>query len=515
MDARTQLALLVKAKRVFEAEDTFLSFPVLSAPVSHPPEKLRFNTPDVDLGVLAEFSLAANALPHGAIYPLAVEDHLWDVYAGLFPQAELAQVPESPQEAAAYAAADAVLHTGSGADRQDTEAYRAYKAYRDAWIAAQEAYKAGQLDAGASSDPATQTAWRDTEEPALRQKVKQAELDLETLGHRAEIEEAEAAVRAHAARMSPSRIWDDWRTSFDPLVDTLTDPVTGQAFAPTAFSPSDPFSTDWPTFTLTSDEIAKLVSEAPAELSQLDLGSAGDNVVKVSFQFRSVVLNRPWMRPEVFRARFWRLRQGGEALSDGGSPPTGRLPAYPVAAVFVRNIVETTRSAGGGQVENHPIRAFQALTLRSAVLASTAGSVLATKPSTAVEAGAAGGATGTALHMAAVRDFPLPAAREGEEPSLLARDHRLGTPQGGTLETAVVTDHRTAPGVPAGAAAMKVLKRFDLSELRVVGVLTKPPPPPPQEESTPPSPDVSVLAYVCKQLPRCPDPDPALSWPGT
>ena len=57
MDALAQLALMAKAKRVFEALETFLSFPALS-PLSYLPDELRFGnagemTPDDLSGFLA------------------------------------------------------------------------------------------------------------------------------------------------------------------------------------------------------------------------------------------------------------------------------------------------------------------------------------------------------------------------------------------------------------------------------------------------------------------------------
>jgi hypothetical protein len=38
---------------------------------------------------------------------------------------------------------------------------------------------------------------------------------------------------------------------------------------------------------------------------------------------------------------------------------------------------------------------------------------------------------------------------------------------------------------------------------------TPPPPPPPTAK---PTPEVSILAFVCKRVGRSPDPDPGLSW---
>jgi len=55
MDARAQLALMVKAKLVFENPDTFLSFPALS-PLSYAPDQLRFLPAAHDMSVFAECS---------------------------------------------------------------------------------------------------------------------------------------------------------------------------------------------------------------------------------------------------------------------------------------------------------------------------------------------------------------------------------------------------------------------------------------------------------------------------
>ena len=186
-------------------------------------------------------------------------------------------------------------------------------------------------------------------QPALARKIAQAEADWATKGFRGEIEEAERVVRSDAERPSPTRLWDEWRNAFNPDIDTLTDPVSNQSFAPTGFSPANPFDAEWPTFTLSADEIGELVAEAPAELKDI-LDLSGTEAVVERVSFRSVGLAHAWLRPEIFHARFWRLPEPEPPLSDGGSPPQGRCPAYATGVVFARRIQEVTRQSGGGVV---------------------------------------------------------------------------------------------------------------------------------------------------------------------
>ena len=59
-----------------------------------------------------------------------------------------------------------------------------------------------------------------------------------------------------------------------------------------------------------------------------------------SFEIAQVILSRPWFSPEFLRNTAWKFKdgQGMAPLSDGGRPPSGRLPAYATAAIFVRNV---------------------------------------------------------------------------------------------------------------------------------------------------------------------------------
>ncbi len=84
-------------------------------------------------------------------------------------------------------------------------------------------------------------------------------------------------------------------------------------------------------------------------------GSAGGSKVQVNtsqkasnfnakFEFTQIPIVRPWFDPGFFAMKGWTLDQlwdlnfPGKKVSNGAEKPTGRLVAYPVTALFVRNL---------------------------------------------------------------------------------------------------------------------------------------------------------------------------------
>lgn len=65
------------------------------------------------------------------------------------------------------------------------------------------------------------------------------------------------------------------------------------------------------------------------------------------FEFTQVPIIRPWFDPGFFSMKGWTLDQlwdlkfPGKKVSDGAEVPAGRLVAYPITALFVRNIKMT------------------------------------------------------------------------------------------------------------------------------------------------------------------------------
>jgi hypothetical protein len=488
VDAFVQLALMAKAKFVFESEGTFLSFPVLS-PLSYPPERLKFVKPGgeatpQDLADLSEFARITNRIPRGVLAPEDEGEYVWDVYRDVLMTAQVSSGSVSASEKAKYDEAIAFLYVpGPDGLRRDSAALTAYKRYRDAYIKAQEEYKNRQLTAESSDDPIPSRAraitdvrirrmarWRNEEEPRLREEIRRIEEAWLTNGYKVQVEAAQQIELTYAAR-NPSLIWNEWKGSFVADLDMLTDTNNIQ-YAITGFSPYDLFDHGtWPRFTLTNDEMTHLARKAPPELLTIFASSlANPDIESVSFEYRSVAVTRSWLRPPLFKSRFWRLGAGADPLSDGGTPPKGRCPAYISALVFARNVIVQRRQQQPGAA---PV-----------VTAEKSSKLLQLDPNILSEA-------------RRVKRSLYPAA--APKPVLL-------TPQEEVAATSSVT-HVTAA---------KPRIRLEGQGFTAVDLTPRPtprpiPPPTPQPDAAP-SNEITILAFICKGLPRCPDPDPALIW---
>src|ERR1039457_1139714 len=139
MDALAQLALMTKAKLVFESPDTFLSFPAL-IPKSYTPDQMKFSQA-ASTQELAEFSVLTNALPQGTLFQPSLDHELWDVYQGVLQNAQVAEGTLTAQQTAELQAAQSFLSVqGPDGLLVDSPAAVAYKQYQQAWFAATQNY---------------------------------------------------------------------------------------------------------------------------------------------------------------------------------------------------------------------------------------------------------------------------------------------------------------------------------------------------------------------------------------
>jgi hypothetical protein len=529
LDAFAQLALMAKAKLVFESEGTFLSFPVLS-PLTYPPERLKFVKPGgvataQDLADQSEFARITNCIPRGVLAPAFTEEYLWDVYGEVLQTKVLASGTMSEGERLEYDKAMAFLYVPDADGlRRPSAALIAYCQHRDAWFKAQEQYKAAEQTAAPPSDPAIQARWRDTDEPRLREAVMQAEQAWLTAGQRARVEAAQQIEQTYAAR-DPALKWTEWQTSFMADLDTQTD-TANIGYAPTGVSPYDLFDAGpWPPFTLTRDEMMRLVPQAPAELlAILGAGAGTPDIESVSFEFRSVALTRPWFEPRLFKSRFWRLAAGAEPLSDGGTPPKGRCPAYVSALVFARNVVVQQRPKAGGQpvitavkpgvlLRMDDQRQVKANLYAAGIYAAAPKPVPPGNPTLQPRVGAQLGAGSTATFSPQRPGATRPVRQAGQSAPATRPAAAVGSRQrlegAGWTAVAVAPPPRQAPPVDPTGKFVWVNDHWERKRAGP-GAPTEPAPDPATE--TKPSDEITILAFICKRVPLCPDPDPALSW---
>ncbi len=526
MDALAQLALMAKAKLVFESPDTFLSFPALT-PISYTPDQMRFAdaASSQELQIFAEFSALTNALPQGTLFQPSLDRSLSDVYREVLQNAQLAQGSLTAQQTAQVQAAQGLLSApGPSGLPVDSPAVVAYKQYQQVWFAATQDYNNQKVTASASTDPKIQAQWQNTGEPLARAQVQAAESDWETKGFKAQVEQSRQIEETYAAQ-SPQLKWRDWTAACNPAIDFLTDPTGNGTFGPTVFAPYDIFDHGaWPSFSIAGSDIANLVNQAPAELKAIFGTQSGSSEIdSLSFEYCSVALARHWFQPDPFYARFWRFADPTVQLSDGNVPPAGSWPAYIAAVVFARNIV--VKSHGTGAVQPQPLRSFPPLVLAS---------VHAAPPPAARPVSAAPPPHPAPAVAARVAPAPQPmrvAAVAGRPGSVAARPLILERVEVVQPRPAVVPVHATVvqphpavvqphPAPPPAAAARPIainpaLRAQIHSATYARAVQTGPPPapatPPPSQTQSSGN-EISILAFICKRLPKCPNPDPSLNW---
>lgn len=503
MDAYVQVALIEKARRIFGNDETFLSFPLLSPIIFSPQQIAALNAPETreDYSCASDFSRIVNFIPQDMVASFDGEETLWDVYDNVLKTADVAVA----QQVVTIddAAKDLLYDTDQDGASVESEAYRTYRQYRDAWIVAQEDYKAHQLTAEASGDQAAIDEWKTDTEPRLRAAVQATQDAWETTGRRAEIEAA-LAKYSKVATLNPGKVWQDWEATFNRDIDLVTDAASGFQFAPTGFSPADLSADDaWLNFAVTAAEIDQLVEAAPAELKSVIDGS-GNGYEKVSFDYRSVSISRAWFRSAVFTSRIWR-DPSGAALCDGSQPPSGRCPAYVSAVVFIRNL-EMTPKAASTPAPSPDIRftiPAQMMTRRTLKVDKEFLSHMEVEPQQRV------------LDPPREGTFMLKpdAIRKLTRQTFVMSD--LAAEQPSLLSPMVMA--RSAPGTVSRSGSINLTRELTRRPRwqRPRFPIPDPTPAPAPEPAPAPietSHNISVLAFICKRLPKSPDPMPGLQW---
>ena len=542
MDQLVQLALMTRCRKVFEEPKTFLSFPM--TPSSFPQDRLKFavdgsSTPAL-LRAAREFAQLANSVPRGTLFQPDAEEFLWEVYGDVLGRARVASGALTPEQQQQRASAMALLYvpTPDGL-RQESPQVKAFKQYREIWFKANQDLRDKESSATSSNDAATLKQWHEVDEPALRAAIAQAETDWLGLGFKAEVEAAQRTLDMFA-RNAPLVQWADWKKSYNPDIDVLTDPEN-MRFAITGFTPNNIFEQgDWNKMSLDRGQIAALAEEAPAELKRMfqPLPTASP-IESVSFEYRSVGVVRPWFDSAVFRARFWRM-DNDPPLSDGATPPQGRCPNYITAIVFARNVMVTSRAAPGASKEKPRLIFSDKMvvstiagakvrpgTIKTAVVPAKVRPGPVAKRAPPVKPTVAQKQLNAAALARLSRDSFQSISHQGPAAAHAAMQAvHVARPGGVQVRpTPVVRDHRArpVPARPAPRPAPPVVVRPPPGG-RPAPPVVRPAPPHPPPKPQPPQPvttaattpgTISVLALICRPLPPAPNPDPAFDWTAT
>jgi hypothetical protein len=466
---------MVKAKKVFEREGTFLSFPL--SPIAYEKEQLSFVSSNEltteSLLNLSEFSRLVNHVPSGVIWPPTEERYLWDVYDEVLKTAKLASSLRTSEEEKAFEKAFRYLHNvEEDGTWEDTPQVVKYNQYKDAWYGAQHDYNNKKVEADYSNDHATTQRWQEVEEPELREKIESIERDWIAKGFRTQVEEARH-IEAALGGKSPSLAWGGWKEQFQEDLDTLTD-TNGQRFVWSGFTPSNALDTGaWQRFTLSGGAVNELIKQAPAELrSRLAPNPLDFDIESLSFEYSAVAVTRPWLAPDVFKARFWKFYDDSRLLSDGNTPPVGICPAYVAALVFARKL-EIKLKPNSVRNDKSLKRLQSAKSLPLGFFRIAAPATVATSPKK------------TAL--------------------------------AGNVSSAPHKSILSSSTVAKAARALALLRLQKKSFTRILPSQAKPMPKDDKDRSRAEIPvgdddEIFVMAFICKRLPRCPNPDSNLRW---
>lgn len=531
MDSKARLALMAKAKKVFENDDnddTFLAFPVTPLVYDRSDLDLDLHSSSSDSSSEANpaaqilstykkietFSLLVNLIPEGNTWMPGETRFLWDEYEQVLSQGICAASTRTPEEEARYQAArDFLKDIDEDGIARDSQQLVVYKQYEDAYASLRDEFEMTRFsDAGElAQDEEVLKHWNEVEEPAFRARLADVERQWTLEGYKLDVEQKQNELISLGAR-SPLPTWLDWKASFDPSIDALSDPTSQMEYFPTSFSPANALEDgNWQSFSLDSSTIETLVAEAPADLKErFNIGSRKTTIESMNLEFSRALLNRHWFDRDVLHARFWRLQDDSKILSDGAVPAAGDCPAYVSGVVFARNIAATEKTQEQSGSTPRPVRdlqlQFSQLYKGQSLATRIDPALLQTIQPVRIKPRTRSGSR------AAVRPVRLQATASIARPGVVARPALKPVSAKATIAPAQIRP--AALQFNPRAIAMKQLinqRNFPRLDIAKPGTGTgiKPPPPPPPESDPD---EIQILAFICTRVPRCPDPDPSLSW---
>ena len=325
LDSRAVLGLLAKAHEVFSGEGATLSFP-LGSPVSFDADAfLAAMGPAPDAAghaLLAEFSTMMNWIPGGVVWPPVEPRTLDEVVRYILGQATWASGNRSPAEEARAVEAKALVDLANPLMQE-------YAARKDAWIRSREQLRNNPEDLAAQE--AERTANTALLSCPGRDDIERAMDDLVALDDRA-----------------PYRTREQMQRQIDVGTGTFDDPSGGR-FSPVRPLPREVIAApNWDSVTLDRAALDALAAGAPQVLTdhlRLDEASE-DPILSITFEYASAQLHRQWLDERILQLRCWRF-DDGRVLSDGGTPAAGDCTSYVRAIVLARNVSVTSKAPPG------------------------------------------------------------------------------------------------------------------------------------------------------------------------
>ncbi|WP_292352862.1 hypothetical protein [Methanomethylovorans sp. PtaU1.Bin093] len=367
--------------------------------------------------------------------------------------------------------------------------------------------------------------WAAYREKELLDIKNRAEADWKNLGFKLEVENNQSIKNT----LELKKYLDIYRQVYLNEINISEIPDLhgiGIGFCTTFFSPIDAFDTNlpWTKLTLTKEEIASLIQSVSVELKGLFTSmQASDDIESCSLEYNNVVVIRPWYKPEFFASRYWKLSED-MVVSDGNVPRKGKIPAYITSMIVVRNIKITRKKKAGSEPLVLPIISITPIqTLKMSRTPVTIKSRLASE---AIPARAE-----VEIRPKAVSRFSVAEAAPRSFRTMAATTSVRGKPVSFSSFKSSLLISRFKQPVAQPVDSQTTLdiklneKKSYVSE-KYIGMTIKTPFSPALPTSVEPSgpyandlitetynmDGVAVLAFVCKRVPKSPDPDNTLTW---
>lgn len=317
MESRIALALAEKLRRIYEKDDTFLTYPL---GVGFPNRSLGFMK-DLSVSGLAAteqliekvaFARNLNIVPNDSpVFSADASELLWArtltiLGSAVFAQSGLTQDEEKRLAAAIDFLTDVVTLDGGVEVSVNSAALNRYYTFKMAYEAAEAQYLDEKITAETSTGPegdALKTRWLTFREKQLKDAMQRALDDLNNLGLANQIRSAIQSRNELELR----KYLNLYRAAYENEIDLakIPDLATGNLVYSTFFSPYDIFDQQgaWSQLTLTRTELDALADGAAAPLKALFGAEQGVPVDSVTLEYTNVAIVRPWFRPEFFASR--------------------------------------------------------------------------------------------------------------------------------------------------------------------------------------------------------------------
>lgn len=365
----------------------------------------------------------------------------------------------------------------------------------------------------AAEDELEKKHWREVDEPAFRAKLKDLDNQWILEGYKNEVNIARSQYQNLGAK-SPTTTWDEWKGCFNQDLDSETNAQDNFTVFPSSFTPSNALEEgSWNPFALSEAEIKTLVNEAPAELrKRFSVEGTVSTKKSVTLEFSSAAIKRSWFDSEIFRARFWRLSDSTKVFSDGGTPPSGDCPAYVTAIVFARKVVveeKQTHPTASNPKMPVDLRFNYALKNQNSINRINPAVLQAVQPQLLKK---------TSIQPQPMTAKPVQPLMMKSRPQAMAsfKSTAIRVPTQPTRGNVLLKPAVMTPMVarPAYSRSMVNLKSSAYTRLPTTPVRRPLPRPatPPSPTNQVPDKNIYILAFICKPLPKCPDPDMTLQW---